>query len=426
LETEADRAARIFGGVAVERPPSGDILAMVDGILGASGEGLGRLGSRELRAVPYLIWEANSRWTDDRAFIHAYLSRVDLKWPSGLRRLWRHHVLNFDAGSAATVEMAAWFGRNRQRLQGMLRAFSESYGLFDAGTADRLGAAAISGRLIADLEAVGLGASVVRSSALCVSALDAAGGLLASAPDQVDVAGRLRELLDGNPVNAIAEAVCSAAARPRALRSIVDGLVAWQKRCDPGDGAFDAVLDFLLDLNGDPRFTPDRWHGRVSGDAVTAVEGWLSRRTIELFFQIIDRLNSDRADMWESRREFWLAYLPFITGAWLVAGPDAAAIAKQQEAGFATFAGGGGQAHDHCGLILRIGPVCVMEMNKNGAAIFWTAGSRKLPDLFARSYDRRAYRDMAGARNVLGHRGSWQRIFSAHIHSMGGPLVRRF
>ena len=411
------------------------MLDKVEALLRAPG-GLGLLGFRELKVIPYLIWGANAEWRDDRVFIRRYLSLVDAKWPTGAKRLWRHYALNFDPLTPATIEMADWFRGKHARLPELLRGFSDTYNLFDPAIATKtLGSAVISGeQLLQDINAIGLNAAVLRSSSLCVSVLAAAGLQLSNLPGTFEIIERLRGVLDGNPKNAVAEAICSPAIKLKAVRALTDGLVEWQEKSDAKNAKSDAVLDFLLALNGDPRFTPDRWHGKVSDRSIATVERWLSARTIEAFFSIIDRLKTDNDEAWKARRAFWLSYLPYVKDAWLVAGADAIPIAETQlgplkkssPPSFAIFEKRDGTSRSHCGLLLQIKNLCVFEMNNNGTAIFWDADCGQMPSLLKSSYNRRTCRNSVNDFSVfaIAHQGNWQRKFRSQILTMTGINVR--
>ena len=394
------------------------------------------LGFRELKVVPYLIWGPNADWRDDRAFIRRYLSLVDAKWPAGAKRLWRHYTLNFDPLTPATIEMADWFRGKQARLPELLKGFSDTYHLFDPAKATKtLGSAVISGeQILQDINAIGLNAAVLRSSSLCISALAAAGLQLSNLPGTPKIIERLRGVLDGHPENAVAEAICSPAIKLKAVRALTDGLIEWQEKSDSGNAKPDAVLDFLLALNGDPRFTPDRWHGKVSDRSIATVERWLSARTIEAFFSIIDRLKTDNDEAWQARRAFWLSYLPHVREAWLIAGADAFPIAEAQlgpikgrsQHPFATFEKGDGTMRNHCGLLLQIRNLCVFEMNKSGKAIFWDADRGHMPPLRQRTYNRRKCLDRINGVSVvaIAHQSGWQRKFRSQILATTGINVR--
>jgi hypothetical protein len=422
LEIEANKAAAIFGGVAQENDPPEGFLSKVEIVLGEDGSGLQKLGLLELKVVPYIIWGPNVRLRTDRRFVRRYLDMVTDRWRTAARRLWRHYVFNFDADSPATVEFAAWLREHADKIPEPLRHFSKEYSLFDVKQAPgALAAAALGGqRLIDDMEPIGFPLASLRTSGLLMAVLSAAGRQLATTTDTHRAPERLSALLDGNPNNAIAEALCSEAARSQALRSLVDGLVAWHGLQDPDDAQPEPTLDFLLALNGDPRFVRERWQGRVSDASIQAVERWLSRKTIEAFFRVIDALQTDRPDMWQARRQFWLSYLPYVSKAWLVAGPRAVPLAEREGLRYGQFVHG--QQQDQCGLILQIRGTCVMEMNKNGSAIFWESGAHNLPGLYMEMYNRSHYKRRVDGRSVfvLKHQGDWQRRFNDQILQMTG------
>lgn len=428
LEVEADKVARTFGGVPKDPEPSTASIDKVEQRLVRSPSALHSFSRDELRVVPHLIWGSGDRWRLDTGFVRDYLDVADRKWKAGLRRIWRHYLLNLDPACPATLETAAWFRERRGKLPELMKAFSVRHNLFEPERAPgHFARSLIDGHELTDeLEELGLATGVLRTSAFCVSTLDAVGRLMPSSPGTSRVVDRLRVLLNGAPRNAIGEAVCAQPLRESALRSLVDGLVGWQEIHDPKDANLDIVLDFLLSLNGDPRFTPERWKGKVAPDSVSAVERWLSRKTIEAFFRVIDALKTDRPDMWQERRRFWLSYLPHVTKAWLVVGPDAVFAAEKEGLRFGKFAPGGGTQYDQCGLMLQIGELCVMEMNKNGSAIFWRPGARGLPGLYEESYRRSSYVNARDERDVfrMMHQGAWQDRFRSKILQMTGINVR--
>nr|WP_294529496.1 EH signature domain-containing protein [uncultured Rhodopila sp.] len=428
LEKAAERAVASFGGVAKEPRLPENLIAHVLTMLAPSGPGLRGLTRRELKVVPYLIWGDDCSWRNDTRFLSDFLALADTE-RSGPRRIWRHFVLNFDAQSPATKITAAWLQDRRERLPELLSLFTDRQRLLDVDAAAATMAISNfeSSRFLADLEQLGLGATILRSSAVCMSILQAAGRFLSdrAAPD--DALTRLAALLADNPNQAVAAARCDQHLRSGALRALVDGLVDWQQdrgsRVNP-----EPVLSFLLALNGDPRFVPASWYGQVADKSVRTVESWLSRETIEAFFRVIDALKTDKESMWRARHRFWKTYLPEIDGAWLIAGPRAEAEAARQNVGkFAKFEGKG-TLRDHCGLLMRLGKVLVMEMNRDGSAIFWTEGSYGLPGMFQPVYNRSEYRDNADDVDVvvLRHQGRWEDRFSKHIVQMGGPLVRGY
>jgi hypothetical protein len=428
LEVEADRVRAMFGGVQREPAPAQDVLARVEAMLGPDGAGVAQLRRSELRMVPYVVWGRNDRWRGDVGFIRRFLIRVDAIWSNAPRRLWLHYLLNFDASCPATIELAAWLDNHTDGLPGPMQEFSRQFSLFDIERAPRSMAQAIfaDDRVLQALSGLGVAPDLLRSSALAASLLEAAGGLLSVTAEVGDAPGRLLTLLGDTARNAIAEANCAPELRSRALRSLVDGLVAWQVRRETQGGTPEPTLDFLLALNGDPRFKPTRWRGHVDDASVAAVQRWLSQKTIESFFRVIDALQTDRPDMWNSRRSFWLKYLPYISNAWLVAGKRAAPLAEREGTGFGRFSSNSSVQRDHCGLLLQIGSACVLEMNKDGKATFWYSSDPEMPRLYEATYNRKQITDRmdSGNATAISHLGDWQGKFRDEIFTRTSIDIR--
>ncbi len=195
LELQADAMAEAFGGIARDTEPPPDLLASLEQKLLRQPEALQGLVRRELKAAPYVIWGSDPRWRSDAEFIGRYLGEVAAKWPTGPRRLWRHHVMNFDAGSPATRVLAAWLGDRLAQLPDGLQALSKAYALMEIERAPAVMAGAVlsRGTPSADFEGVGLGADAMRASGLSVETLDAVGRLLSEG----SVAERVPELVEG-------------------------------------------------------------------------------------------------------------------------------------------------------------------------------------------------------------------------------------
>jgi hypothetical protein len=427
LEVAADEIVLAFGGVPLEAAPTTDRLAEVEVLLGREGTGLETLSRKQLKVVPYIIWGSRPEWQSNVPFLKAYLSKVAESWRGSIRHLWRHYVLNFDEHSPATRYLAAWLRTYQDSMSEPMRHLSDKYNLLAVDVAsDALADATLrGGDLLEDFGRVGLGFEVLRTSSLMVSILAAAGRALSRELAVSNVPAKLASLLGGSPADAIRGATCGEKLRQDATRSLVDGLVMWQQKTDPDDAAPEPTVDFLLALNGDPRFVRERWHRKVASDSIVAVERWLSRKTIEAFFRVIDRLKTDRPDMWRARRAFWLSYLPYVSRAWLVVGPGAMPLAKKEGLRFGRFVRAG-TLNNHCGLLLQIRSACVMEMNMNGSAIIWTAGAKNLPGPYAETYDRSLYRESGDNRDVfvLSHNSGWEQKFKNRLMQMTGIDVR--
>jgi hypothetical protein len=419
LQIEADKAVQRFGGMPAELRPGQDHLARAEEALRKGVPGLEELSPRDLRAAPYLIWARDSIWRQRKDLVRAFLELADREWHGAVRRLWRQYVVTFETGDWATEELGRWLFDHREQLPRTLRSFSERHRLLEPlATPQRLASEALTERsLVHELEDVGIGLKLFRSTGLLVSILGAVGELLLAPSRNAVPLDRLTDLLGGQSKNAIAESNCSDTAKREALRSLVTGIVKRQRHADPRDEAPERVLDFLLSLNGDPRFAPHRWRDRVPDDVVRVIEQWLSRKTIDAFFRVIDTLKTDRQDMWESRRRFWLAYLPWVSRAWLVVGSSALTQAKKEGLRFGRFRQDSSTQPDHCGLMLEIRGLTVLEMNKNGRAVFWTAKAKEMPSMYDETYSRNQFLvhlHRAGVKG-LSHLSGWEKKFRDFI-----------
>jgi hypothetical protein len=90
------------------------------------------------------------------------------------------------------------------------------------------------------------------------------------------------------------------------VKSLVEGFVVWQQRPERINTNPEPALSLLLEINRDPRFVPGRWRGIVDEAATSAIEAWLSRKTIEAFFRVVNDLHVDRRDCGTSGGSFGL------------------------------------------------------------------------------------------------------------------------
>jgi hypothetical protein len=154
------------------------------------------------------------------------------------------------------------------------------------------------------------------------------------------------------------------------------------------------IIDTALDYAGDPRVKEARWRPvqQADADAYQTVMRWLTKASVEQFFDIVSETMVDRPDMWAERRKFWTAYLKanLISEAWVVFGADGARRADQasrrlENKGLSMFgrlASGGGRTSEHAALVMRIGDLTVVEWSHNGKWNVWKRGDRNAPTLF--------------------------------------------
>jgi hypothetical protein len=419
LSEQVRELEALYGGAAQIPSPPPDWVAAARTALDAGPAAVAALERGPLRAVPYVLW-SRADWVGDGNLMRAFLGRTDHVWPTAPRYLWRHHLLNLAPATAASAWLGAWLGR--QRLPERLLDFSARYTLFEPERAiGTLTARALDPDiLLEDLKAVGISREALAESTLLATLLRRIGQRLETyAP--ADWLVRMRKLLGDPPARAPAHQSADYA-------SLLSGIIRRQRRDDPADAYPDAVLAFVVALNDDPRFSRPRWDGVVAPELTAIVEGWLTRKAIEAFFSVIDAMRTDRPDMWRARKEFWLKYLPHIGRAWLIVGQDAhARVAGDRSLTYGTFAKGRGARADHCALMLRVGSLNVLEMNKDGRVLFWGDQARDMPDMFERAtpYVRQRFLDAVDGVGVVGipHQGAWQRRFAQHIAEKTGIVV---
>ena len=88
-------------------------------------------------------------------------------------------------------------------------------------------------------------------------------------------------------------------------------------------------IDALYEELGDPRISGRlfvRWN-EVSEESRGIFLSWLASKDLDIFIEIIAKTAVDH--MWESRKKFWLAYLPHITRKWEMFGRSAMEYANQ-------------------------------------------------------------------------------------------------
>lgn len=371
-------------GVTDDPPPRPDVFAEVNGALAQGEAGVRAMPSRLLRHVPNALLYGQRTGRSDGAVVAAYLERLAEAGRTAPRRLWTHYVITLEPDDLASNEIAGWLRRSRDALPTRLLEFSEKYHILDPSrSAGAMAAETLAGDGFAqDVAGVGFSLKRLRPSALMASILGGVGTLLqARGFDARDPVARVTGLLEGQLKNAILQTQAREDLRLRAVAAFVEGFVAWQLRTG---GAHNPVMDLLTTVNEDPRFSPERWRGVVSQQAIDVVEGWLTRHTIEAFFRVVTRLPIDREDMWADRRAFWMGYLEFVKRAWLIVGERGVPFANDEKIRYGRFAGGA--FADHCGLVLDFGDICAFEMNMNGRVVIWRP-EQVQRDVFPKVYD---------------------------------------
>ncbi|MBH0114372.1 hypothetical protein I5E68_15610 [Novosphingobium sp. YJ-S2-02] len=207
------------------------------------------------------------------------------------------------------------------------------------------------------------------------------------------------------------------------------------------------VTAFLLERISDPRVNPGKrkWnpiHTNLSaevgaeraGAIIQVLRRWLTDVAMRVFFTAIAE-TTDRPDMWDERKKFWLAYLDagHISDAW----PALGARAKLE---IAQIARSQGESLEHgeissgpsgsSSLIMQIGDLRISEWSDTGRCRFWDAQDGQAPKLYDRNYRNEALRTMSGNRGFESLRhdktGGWRYRFANTIYRRTGIEHPRF
>jgi len=207
-------------------------------------------------------------------------------------------------------------------------------------------------------------------------------------------------------------------------------------RADEPPAAHKTVLiDSALAHAGDPRVNAGKWRPVQSafGDAYDVVVRWLTKASVEQFFDIVSETMIDRPDMWAQRREFWTQYLKnnAISAAWVAFGVDGAERAKRAartsgDRGLSMFgrlSSGNGRTSQHSALIMTIGDLTVVEWSHNGKCYIWRRSDADAPKLFQHNSGRWADYEpselMSAPIGVI-HGSGWQYRIAAVLREEAG------
>lgn len=162
----------------------------------------------------------------------------------------------------------------------------------------------------------------------------------------------------------------------------------------PADTTRRNVLEFLLRYLGDPRLRPANWIG-AGEEAVALVRRWLTRASLEAFFDLI----SDHAHdaHWKWRKAFWNACMEHCNSknipfdAWLALGPRIHASARavgELGGAYAQLNRSNGVQPDHAVLLMMVGPLVLCEWSHSGKLRAWMSDGQTAPKLYKREYER--------------------------------------
>lgn len=162
---------------------------------------------------------------------------------------------------------------------------------------------------------------------------------------------------------------------------------------EPPSSHRNLLIDAATSYAGDPRIKQARWRPvREAGTAYDVIVRWLTKASVEQFFEIVSETMRERPDMWRERRAFWTRYLKndLIDAAWVAFCSDGArraelAALRTGDASLGMFgrcATSASRGPEHAALIMQIGKLTVVDWSHNGSWNVWPEGSPGAPKLF--------------------------------------------
>ncbi len=220
---------------------------------------------------------------------------------------------------------------------------------------------------------------------------------------------------------------------PKAWPEFAGALFRPWRSADPARKHKTVIIERALAYAGDPRINQARWRPvkDAAGDAYEVILRWLTRASVEQFFDIVSETMTDRPDMWAERRKFWTDYLraDMISAAWVAFGSDGARRADRaatltRGSGLSMFgrlSAGSGRSSQHAALIMRIGDLTIVDWSHSGSWNIWTRGAPHHPELFrhnTRRFSDYAPAELMNAPTKGPHMSGWQykvaNIIKAH------------
>jgi hypothetical protein len=220
----------------------------------------------------------------------------------------------------------------------------------------------------------------------------------------------------------------------------INGLLEPWATFNPPDVEFQKRIKQTLENWFGP--VPERWTGHwaeASGLSREILARWKVLDVMEEYFKLVEayarQLANDGAGImqqhWQYRRPFWLAYYKkgAVTGARALIGPGLMAWAgpRTLKKSFGkAIAGLTAQTYHHCGLLLEINGMVVVDLSHSGKAYFFLPSNRSMPSTKASNYSRNSLDGTAD--EALTHNGSityaWQAKFENYIHHHTSVRVR--
>jgi hypothetical protein len=431
---------RRFGGDGIEQPQPFELAKVKDRLAAAlRKKTFVDLSSRDLRYVPYVIFDESGEIADSPNFRHLYRETLYQRLSSRIARMLAMYLVNyypdrkrFSFFYELSQELLKKCGNKRCE---MLFSSLQKIGFYsDAGPA--LLAKKITD---SDLDAVSFPQSVDLTEKFLHSSfyLEALHHLLPHlrkwVESKVSNEAEFRKWLGYFLLNE--KSFRFAEIRIELVASILSPFV-YGNMTDAAEKR-EYIKPILLNLYGDPRLDKSKWFG-VDEDIVRVVFRWLTEGTIRDFIRLLEfeakRSNNDQLKRhWRYRARFIEAYLDaeLVDDAWVILGKNliGSRELKDLNLGSETYGKFNESSPNfgpyHAAIMLKIGDVLMVDRNYNGSCLFWdlkkdSASAPKRYEPTYRSFDRM----MTNAPVRMAHNQSenygWQYEFAQYIRQSTG------
>jgi len=431
---------RRFGGDGIEQPKPLELAKVKERLLAAlRKKAFVDLSSRDLRYVPYVIFDDAGEIADSPNFRHLYRETLYQRLSSRIARMLAMYLVNYYPDRK---RFGFFYELSNELLKRCANKRCEmlSSSLQKIGFYSDTGPALLAKKITdSDLEAPKFPESVDLTEKFLHSSfyLEGLHHLLShlrkwvesGVSDEAEFRKWLGYFLIDDRSFRFSEIrieLVSSILSPFVYGSLTD---ANQKR--------EYVKPILLNLYGDPRLDKAKWFG-VDEDIVRVVLRWLTEGTIKDFIRLLEyeAKRSDNEQLkrhWRYRARFIEAYLDaeLVDDAWVILGKNliGSRELKDLNLGSETYGKFSDSSSNfgpyHAAIMLKIGDVMMVDRNYNGSCLFWDLKKHQssAPKLYSRTY-RSFDRMMADAPVRKVHSQSenygWQYEFAQYIRQSTG------
>jgi hypothetical protein len=440
-ETPSAQMLRLLGATEISpAPPPDDFLENVRRNLMAASRS-GQFSPRDLRYAPWLLWNGDPPAASLQDLLPKLLDRACMPGKT-LHRLIEAYLRDFDAAAPGINEAATTIreglAKGGPRLDTWRTAQSEVH-LFEPAR----GPTALADHLLEPgqqpdetLARYKLTNPLLATGKYMLTVEDAVRARAPQLLRKTGTTGLERILQIVAPMHVPRFKSHTADTGRALLRAWLDG------GPQPAPTLQEPVRRVLLHWLGDPRLRPQRW-ASLGEKETGLMRCWLARASLNLFFGLI--YDHALPAQWSYRHAFWLAYLErgAISDAWLALGGKvhgSAQATRDLGGAYARLRGLGVQPN-HSALLLRIGPLVIVEFSHLGKLRAWLADRQGAPTLGCAKYDSREFRNAClafppdpqtgqggnASGEGLSHKGSykgyWQKSAAALIERHAGIRI---